>query len=139
MMKTIQPERNPSTHKVHRREVVWQITFPFILGLLIILGLAAWTIISAVRGGSVSQEADTSLIFLLIPTIVMALVPLAIFAGLAYGIIMLNKALPQYSYKAQQVMIKVRIAIRSGADKLVDPIIRFKSIIAAFEVLRPKK
>jgi EamA domain-containing membrane protein RarD len=139
MTKAFQPERNPNTHKVHRREVAWQITLPFILGLLIILGLAVWTIISTARGGSVSQEADTSLIFLLIPTMVMSLVPLAIFAGLAYGVIMLNKALPQYSYKAQQAMTKVRIAIRTGADKLVDPIIRFKSILAAFEVLRPKK
>jgi hypothetical protein len=70
---------------------------------------------------------------------VMALVPLAITAGLAYGVILLNKVLPQYSYKAQDAMTKVRDGVRTGADKLVEPIVRFKSTIAAFEVLRRKK
>jgi hypothetical protein len=139
MTNATQPERNPITHKKHRREVTWQITFPLVLGLIILLGLAAWTIISAARGGTVSQPADTSLIFLLIPTMVMALVPLAITAGLAYGVILLNKVLPQYSSKAQDAMNKVRDGVRTGADKLVEPIVRFKSTIAAFEVLRRKK
>ena len=110
-----------------------------ILGIILILSLAAWTIIAAVQGGTVSQPADTSLIFLLIPTMVMAIIPLAIFAGLAYGVILLNKKLPQYFYQAQDVMTKVRDGIRTGTDKLVEPVIRFKSTIAAFEVLRRKK
>ena len=133
------PERNLKTQKNHRREVAWQITLPLVLGLIIILSLFAWTIISAAQGGSVSQSADTSLIFLLIPTMVMALVPLAITAGLAYGVIALIKVLPKYSYKAQEAMTKVQGLVQTGTDKLVEPIIRFKSTIAAFEVLRRKK
>ncbi|KPL06160.1 hypothetical protein AMJ86_09690 [bacterium SM23_57] len=139
MTNATQPERNPKTHKAHRREFGWQIAFPLALGIVLILGLAAWTIVAAVRGGNVSQPADTSLIFLLIPTMVMAIIPFAIFAGLAYGIITLNKKLPGYFYQVQTAIQKVQVGIQNGADKLVAPMIRFKSIIAALGAIRGRK
>lgn len=139
MTNATQPERNPNTYKAHRREFAWQVAFPLALGILLILGLAAWTIVAAVQGGNVSQPADTSLIFLLIPTMVMAIIPLAIFAGLAYGIILLNKELPGYFYQAQIAIQKVQVGIQNGADKLVAPMIRFKSTIAALGAIRRRK
>jgi hypothetical protein len=138
MMIDTQPERNPNTHRVHRREVFWQITFPLILGLLLILGLAVWTIVAATNGGNVSQPADASLIFLILPTMVMAIIPLALFAGLAYAVIMLNTIIPPYMRQAQDAMIRVRDGVRTGADKLVEPVIRFKTVIASLEILKRK-
>jgi hypothetical protein len=135
----LQPERNPTTKKAHQREVAWQIVVPLILGLIIILGLAAWVVIMAVQGGNVSQPADTSLIFLLIPAMLMALIPLVIFIGLAYGVILLNYKLPQYFFQAQTAMQKVRDGVQAGADKLAEPVIRVNSIAAALGAIRRKK
>ena len=139
MMNVPKPERNPSTHKAHRREVGWQIVFPLTCGSIILLGLAIWTVVGTVQGGNVSQPADTSLIFLLIPTMILALIPLALLAGLAYGIIAFNKMLPQYFFKAQGALRKVQDGVRIGADKLVEPVIRIESMIAALGVLKRKK
>jgi len=139
MMNESQSERNPNTHKAHRREVAWQIVFPLVCGLIIILGLAVWAIVSTIQGGNVSQPADASLIFLLIPTLVIAIIPLALLAGLAYGVITLNKILPQYFFMAQEAIHKVQDGIQTGADKLVEPVIRLNSMIAALGVLRRKK
>jgi len=121
-----------------RREVFWQITLPLLLGVLLILGLGTWTIFTSVQGGSVRQAADTSLIFLLIPNMAMAVIPLAVFAGLAYGVIWMNKNFPAYLHQAQDAFIKVRDGVRQGADKLVEPVLKFKSKMAALDVMKRK-
>ena len=71
-MEDKQIERNPLTHEKHRREVFWQITIPLVIGLVMILGLAALVIVTAVQGGNVSQAADASLVYLIIPVMVMS-------------------------------------------------------------------
>jgi predicted membrane protein len=137
-MEKTQVERNPLTHEKHRREVFWQITIPLIIGLAFIADLVALTIVTAAQGGNVSQAADTSLIFLTIPTMLMAFVVLAVLAALAYGIIWMNKNLPPYFKKAQDAMVRVRDGVRSGADKLTGPVIRFKSMMASLEAFKRK-
>ena len=137
-METTLVERNPLTHEKHQREVFWQITFPLIIGLAFIAGLVALTIVTATQGGNVSQAADTSLIFLLIPAMVMAFIVLAILAALAYGIIWMNRNLPPYFKIAQDAMVRVSKGTISVADKLTDPIIRFRSMMASLEAFKRK-
>jgi hypothetical protein len=69
----------------------------------------------------------------------LAIIPFALLAGLAYGVIVLNKMLPQYFFKAQGALQKVQDGVRIGADKLVEPVIRLESMIAALGVLKRKK
>jgi len=139
-MNEIKPEikRNPITHKIHRKEVFWQVSFPMILGSILVISIAVITILAATRGGSLRQSADTSLIFLIVPTMLMAILPLILLAGLAYGVIMLIKVLPGYMRQFQDAMIKVRDGVRMGADKAVEPVLRFKSKVASLEALRRK-
>jgi len=138
MTNETQTPRNPETHEKHRQETFWQITFPLIIGLALIIGLVALTIATAAQGGNVSQAADTSLIFLLIPTMLMALIPLALLVGLAYGIIWLNKNSPPYFKQAQDAMITVRDGVRAGADKLVEPVLNINSKLASLDALKRK-
>ncbi|MBU1660261.1 MAG: hypothetical protein KKD28_02170 [Chloroflexi bacterium] len=132
------PERNPITHQDHRREVFWQITFPLIIGAILIVGLAVWTAIAAAQGGNVSQPADASLVFLLIPTLAMALILLVIIAGFAYAVIWLNKNIPPYARQAQDFFASARDIVRKGADKVVEPVLRIQSALAALRALRRK-
>jgi hypothetical protein len=133
------PERNPTTQKAHRRQVWWQIIFPLILGTAAALAVGAWAIVVVARGGSASQSADAALIWLLMPVFVMGLVPLALFAGLAYGLVVLNKKLPAGMYKVQQAMVRVQDGVRSGADRLVEPILRISSAKAGMRALKRKR
>jgi len=137
-MENTHPERNPLTHEKHRKESFWQITIPLIVGLAFIAGLVVLTIVTAVQGGNVSHAADTSLIFLIIPTMIMAIIPLALIAALAYGIIWLNKNLPPYFKQAQDFMVQVRDGLRSGADKATEPVIKIKSKLASWEAFKRK-
>ena len=68
----------------------------------------------------------------------MVLLPLIILGGLAYGVIMLNKVLPGYMRQFQDAMIRVRDGVRVGADKAVEPVLRFKSKAASLGALRRK-
>jgi hypothetical protein len=132
-------ERNSITHAKHRKETWWQISFPFILGLLLILGLAGWAVFATATGGNVGQSADTSLIWIICPNLLLALIPLALFGGMAYGIIVLNQKIPAAFKQLQDVMLKVRDGVQAGADKVVDPVINLKSKIASLEALKRKK
>ncbi len=131
-------ERRKLIQKKIRREVFWQITLPLLVGVLLILGVGAWIIFTTVQGGSVRQAADTSLIFLLIPNMAMAVIPLVLFAGLAFGVIWMNRNLPAYLHQIQDVFIKIRNGVMQGADKLVEPVLKFKSSLAALDVLKRK-
>jgi len=130
------PERNPITHQDHRREVFWQITFPLVIGAILILGLAVWTAIAAAQGGNVSQPADASLVFLIIPTMAMAFILLVIIAGFAYAVIWLNKSIPPYACQVQDFFASARDILRVGADKVVEPILRIQSALAALRALK---
>ena len=138
-MDDIQPERNPLTHKKHRKEIFWQVTFPLILGSLVVLGLAVWTILAAAADITIRKQADISLVFLIIPAMIMMLIPLAILAGIVYGVIWLNENTPGFMLRVQKVVDQVRDGVRKGSDKAVEPVIRLKSRNASFEVLKRRK
>ncbi len=138
MIENTAAERKNFIQKKIRREVFWQITLPLLVGVLLILGLGAWIIFTTTQGGSVRQAADTSLIFLLIPNMAMAVIPLVLFAGLAFGVIWMNRNLPAYLHQIQDVFIKIRNGVMQGADKLVEPVLNLKSSLAALDVLKRK-
>jgi hypothetical protein len=137
-MNDTKSDRNPITHKIHRKEVFWQITFPLILGIILILGLSVWTIFGVVKGAWVSKGADISLIFLILPTMVIGLLIFAVIASLAYAVIWLINNTPTFTRQVQYKLVQVRDGVRKGSDKLVEPIIRMKSRMASLEVLKNK-
>jgi hypothetical protein len=128
--------RNPITHKFHRRETIWQIIAPLVVGISIILGLGIWAIVTVAQGGDVSQAADTSLIFLLIPVLILSLIPLALLGGLVYGMFRLLKILPPKFYLVQGLFLKVQERVKQGADIAVEPILRINSIGAGWQTFK---
>jgi len=138
-MNETQPDRNPLTHRKHRKEMFWQITFPLILGTLVFIGLVAWTIYAAAAGFNIRNTADVSLVFLIIPAMVMLLVPLAILIGMVYGVIWLNKNTAGFTFRAQKVMDQIKDGVTQWSDKAVEPVIGIKSRLASFQALKRKE
>lgn len=138
MTNKITPPRNPLTHKNHRREVLWQVTIPLLFGGVLILGLAVWTVVTVVEGGSVSLWADISLIYLIVPTMLLAIIPLLLFAAIAYGFIWLNNNLPPYARQAQDMFARMRVNVQKISDQAVEPILRLRSAWAGVRALRRK-
>jgi len=95
-----------------------------------------WAILITVQGGDVSQSADASLIFLVIPMMVMALIPLLLFTGITYGLVVVSKNLSPAMVRLHQVMEQVHDGLIIGADKAVEPVLRINSMIASLQALR---
>lgn len=131
-MQDQKPLRNPVTHRVQRKESLWQIWFPLSLGVLAILGLAAWSVIVAAGDGNISQTADASLILVLCPTMVMAFIPLVLVGGLAYGTGYLVKILPPKILLVQHFFTRIERDTRRAANKLTEPSLKMGSFVAAW-------
>lgn len=131
-------EPNPKTQQVHRRETFLQITLPLIIGLVLILFLAVLTVITATSGGSVAQAADASLIFLIIPLMLVTILFTLIVGAVAYGIIKLNANLPIYTRQVQDVLARVQQQVQIGSDKAVEPILRIRSFFASLGAFKRK-
>jgi hypothetical protein len=130
------PERNPVTYEAHRRQVFWQITFPFVIVIIIIAALVLITLIAAAGNSSgVSKWADISLIWIILPTLVINLIPLALIGALAYGMIRLIGILPGYARIAQDFLSTVRVKARSYANTAAKPVIKTGSFMAGVKAL----
>lgn len=132
-------EVNQATRDNHRREVLWQITVPFVLAVLIFLAFVVWVGIAGARGsGQISTWADVSLIWLILPTMALALIALIALSGLLYGIIKLIGMLPVYSLKLQRTLWKTQTILRSGSDTAVEPVLKIESVRAGARTLLGK-
>jgi hypothetical protein len=127
--------KRPSLER-HRREKIWQILVPLIIGILLILAVGVIVVLTAARtsaGGAVSQWADTSAIWLILPVIMFAILGIMILTGLIYLIARIIKILPPYADLvhgyAGQVAAKVSLVTR----KIASPFIAVKSTRAGIK------
>jgi len=130
------PMRDPQTQAAHGRETWLQIILPLLIGVLAVLGLAIWTGMVAAKGGNVSQAADSSLILILFPILILALILLAILGGLIYLMAAIINALPPKFYILQGYVLNIQNWVQKINDKLVEPALRTKSATAAWGAMR---
>jgi uncharacterized Tic20 family protein len=132
-------ERNPAARAAHKRQVLWQITLPFILAILVILGLAVLTVVISLGSGeTASRWADVSLIWLILPTMLFAFIFLVIISALAYLVIKLIGVFPEYTYRVQEFLEKVKARLRAASDTAARPVIQAGGFFAAVRVLLGK-
>lgn len=125
------PEFYPHTsYSLHKKQRFWQVLFPVSLGVLGILALAVLVVLTVVQGdagGEVSIWADTSLIWLILPILVFAILMTVLLMGMIFLTVKLLHVLPVYSSKAQYYTDLVSNKIELLARKMVEPVIRIKS------------
>jgi hypothetical protein len=131
------PERNPLTRAVHRREVFWQITFPLVIGALLILALAVGA--GLVSSNTASQAANISTMWLILPALAFTLILTLVLATVTYGLIRLIGILPPYAALVQNFFIAVSQKVRKVSDQAVEPVIRVASAQARLSALFGKK
>ena len=125
-------KRRPSLER-HRREKVWQILVPLIFGVLVILAVSVIVILTAARssaGGSVSQWADASAIWLILPVIMVAIFGILILIGLIYLIARIIKILPPYADLVQGYASLVAAKVSLVTRKIASPFITVESTTA---------
>ncbi|OGO31150.1 MAG: hypothetical protein A2Z16_07295 [Chloroflexi bacterium RBG_16_54_18] len=133
------PKPNPLTRRKHRQEVLWQITLPLALGAILVLAAGVGVVYAgATQAGPLERWASTSIIWLIIPMMVLTLILLGVTAGLAYGIVWLIGALPKYTRQIQDVFVLIDARVRKAADASVEPTLRVRSFTAGLRALRRK-
>jgi len=117
----------------HYREKIWQILFPIAIGVLLIIISAVFVILTASQtsgGGSVSQWADTSTIWLVLPIMMFAVFGTLVLAGLIYLVAKLRKILPPYTNLIQQYAGWITAQVNLATRKMISPLVSAKSIRA---------
>lgn len=121
----------------HQKQRFWQILAPILLGGTATLAAAVLmvlTLTGAASGVNLSQTADISLIWLILPVMVFGVFITGLLLGLTYGLARLLNILPQYTFLIQQYVTLIESKIKLWTRKGLEPIISVKSISAAVGV-----
>ncbi len=125
-------ERNPKTHAEHQREAFWQITFPLLMGILLVLAAVAVIILSATQPVTdVGRWADVSLMWLILPSLFFALILLALLIGFVYLISILLRLIPHYALILQLYFEAGKNKVKQLSNLSIEPIVRIRSTWAA--------
>jgi len=120
----------------HRRQRFWQILAPTLLGGLLVLAVAVLMVlsISGIQTGiNVSQGADISLIWIIMPILLIAVFLTIILLAMIYGMSRILGILPVYSRMAQDYVTLVAARIQHGAKKVTAPIVSVKTTRSAMK------
>ena len=123
------PRPETPTLRRHKLQVLWQILVPFVL----MAGLAIAAALLVALGGAprTSLWRDVSLIWLLAPALILALILIVLLGAVIYGMIWLTKAAPRFTYKAQELTLLGALGIRRIADGAAKPFIWLEQAGAA--------
>ena len=122
------PERNPTVHAEHRRDTIRQIYLPLIIGIVLVLVVVAAIIIFATYSiSNLNRWASVSIIWMILPTMIIALILLVVVLGLLFGITRLLGILPGYSKIVQSYFSQAEGVVSNITDKAVEPFLRLRS------------
>lgn len=131
------PGAERSTIRTHKRQFIVQILVPFLLlAGLIIAGAAAALVAGTTRTATLT---DISVIWLLLPALVIGVAILAVTITFIYGMAELLKILPRYSGKTQDFFTLVSSGTHRLADGTAKPFIWFRQAGAAVKSLFSRK
>jgi len=127
------PAVDSPTVRTHKRQRTWQILVP-------ICAMAALTVAAAVltASGAATRTrvwADVSLIWLIAPLMVLALLFLAVLIALIYGLMKLAQITPRYTARAQDLAARVSTGTRKAADGAASPFVWLRQAGAVIEDL----
>jgi hypothetical protein len=126
--------RNLLTYRKHRRQVLWQITVPVLVGALILVALAGLAV--AADASQTSQLADISLITLVIPAMIFGLIYVVLMLGSIFLLVRLIKELPFFTFRAQNFLALVELRVIRIGDALSEPFLRTHSFQASLRAFR---
>lgn len=123
------PNREPA--KLHESQHIWQILVPVLLTVLVMVGIGVLMIIlSAQPTGFDEKWAQISLVFLILPSLLIGLVLLAVLILTTRLINKSHKILPAQFQKMDQWMNIVHGITFYSAHKITTPLISIKSFTA---------
>lgn len=121
-----EPRPVSPTIRRHKRQMTWQILLPF-AGMALLL-IAAAVLVAGAGAGKVALWRDVSLIWLLVPALILALFLLVILGLVIYALARLKQATPRFTARAQELTLLGAQGIRRIADGTTLPFIRVRQV-----------
>jgi small-conductance mechanosensitive channel len=112
------------TTRAHSRQFAWQILVPILAVTALLLAVAV--LVASGTGSGARTWADVSMIWLIAPMLIFALVAIIILGFLIYGISKLHQITPNYTSKIQGFFGLLSGKTRSIADGTTSPFIWFQ-------------
>lgn len=109
--------RNVRTQAKQRRDIIWQMAVPFGV-VFVALATLGVLVCLPVGAGVRSAWADVSLIFLIIPTLVVGLIVFVLVAALVGGLFYLLRETPYFFKLIQDFMTLFTYRVQAGAEKV---------------------
>ena len=109
---------------------VW-IYLPLVIGILVFVGIGLLVVRAGF--GSARVWADTSLIFMLLPMLILGLVLLVLFGSMIYGIVKLITKIPEWFTIIRRFFWQAENAVQRTGDIAVRPFTVMKSSWAALK------
>jgi hypothetical protein len=122
-MNATRPAESPAM-RAHKHQLAWQILVPFLVAAVLIITAA---VVVATSSGSASRPwADVSIIWLIAPTLILALFFIIVLVFLIYGIVKLLQITPHYTGKTRDFFALLSERTRVIADAAAKPIVWFQ-------------
>ena len=119
-MEAPRPVESPTLHS-HKRQLAWQILVPFLLVTVLII--AAAVLVISNTGSTTRTWADVSVIWLIAPMLIFALLFVTVLGFLIYGIARLLQITPHYTARVQDFFSMLSARIRTLANGAAKPIV----------------
>lgn len=103
----------------YKQQRFWQIIFPILMFSLLIITAGGFMISAGVVYHRV--WADISIIWLVIPLLMLSLFLIVILVGLIYGMTRLSRIIPIYSLRVQNFFSRIELGTRKIADSSMRP------------------
>lgn len=129
-----------SPEQLHKRQAIWQIYLPAIVGAAVFVGLCVWVVLYTVGyvpaanlPDQQSPPAKVAVIWILLPSCLGGLLSLAVFGGSVYLLGRGIKGLPPLSHKVQRLVDHAAHMVHKAADASARPLIVVASQKAAWD------
>ncbi len=124
----------PST--AHRRQMIWQVWFPLVASIIIVLALAILAIYGATVGSpNVERWGSISAVIVIVPWLIIGLVLMAIVGGIAFGVHWLLNKMPGWMLKLQMLMLRLALILRRVSDAATKPVVGASTFSARVSAL----
>jgi predicted PurR-regulated permease PerM len=119
-MEDQRPIESP-TIRAHKRQFAWQILVPFLVAAAVII--AAAVLVVTGTDSMARTWADVSIIWLIAPMLIVALLFVIVLGFLIYGIARLMQVTPIYTGKAQDFFAMFSGWLHTAADAVTKPLV----------------
>ena len=123
--------------KSPRGSAFWQITFPALVGTLLVLALGIWFGLTG-SDGSISRFAEISTVLLAIPVYLFSLLIGLLLVGLVYLVGRLIQGIPPMTDRLVTILEKVQDGAKQGSRSLARLVIEPAAMLAIFQRKRGK-